>query len=91
MPALEDLVPLAAVIAAGCEPCTEKMVARALEREDARPYVARTLAILANLSAAKCFVDAVGPQTTERMTRSLRAGRNAYDRQAAGRTTCCGS
>ncbi len=90
LPSLEDLVPLAAVIAAGCEPCAEKMVTRALEREGAQPYVVRTLAILAGLSATKCFAEAVGPETTERMTRSLRAGRNAFDRQAAGRTTCCG-
>ncbi len=88
LPALEDLVPLAAVIAAGCEPCAERMVARALEREDAKPFVARTLAILAGLSAAKCFAEAIGPETAERMKRSLRAGRNALDRPATGRTSC---
>ena len=90
LPALEDLVPLAAVIGAGCEPCAERMVARALERDDAKPFVARTLAILAGVSAAKCFAEAVGPETVERMKRSLRAGRNALDRPATGRTTCCG-
>jgi hypothetical protein len=89
-PALEDLVPLAAVVAAGCQPCAERMVARALEREGAMPFVARTLAILAEVSAAKCFAEAVGPETTERMRRCVRAGRNALDRQPTLRTTCCG-
>ena len=89
-PVLEDLVPLAAVIGAGCEPCAERMVARALEREDAKPFVARTLAILAGVSTGKCFAEAVGPETMERMKRALRAGRNALDRSGAARTTCCG-
>jgi len=89
-PALEDLIPLAAVIGAGCAPCAERMVARALVREDARPLVERTLAILAGVSGAKCFEDAVGPETVDRMKRSLRSGRRALDRTRRDETTCCG-
>jgi hypothetical protein len=79
-PFLEDLVSLAAVIGAGCEPCAETMVERALRHEAVKPLVERTLTILSGVSAARCFADAVGPETTDRMKRSLRAGRNALDR-----------
>ena len=89
-PVLEDLIPLAAVIGAGCEPCSERWVGRALLREDARPLVERTLAILAGVSAAKCFADAVGPERVDRMKRSLRAGRMALDRRRTEETKCCG-
>jgi len=89
-PVLEDLIPLAAVIGAGCGPCAERMVARALVREDARPLVERTLSILAGVSGAKCFEDAVGPETVDRMKRSLRSGRRALDRTRRDETTCCG-
>jgi hypothetical protein len=89
-PLLEDLIPLAAVIGAGCEPCAERMVARALAHEDAGPLVERTLAILAEVSGAKCFEGAVGPEAVVRMKRSLRAGHKALDRTRRGETTCCG-
>jgi hypothetical protein len=78
------------VIGAGCEPCAERMVARALERENARPSVERTLAIVAEVAGAKCFAEAVGPETLGAMKRSLRAGRNALDRPPTRRTTCRG-
>ncbi len=87
---LDDLVALAAVIGAGCEPCAQRMVARALEREDARSSVERTLAILAGVAGARCFAEAVGPVRLDRMRRSLRAGRSALDRPETGRTSCCG-
>jgi hypothetical protein len=89
-PFLEDLVSLAAVIGAGCEPCAERMVERALQHEDVKPLVEGTLTILAGISAARCFADAVGPETADRMKRSLRAGRNALDRLGTERAGCCG-
>ena len=90
-PFLGDLIPLAAVIGAGCEPCAQRMVRRALQHEDARPLVGRTLAILAAMAAEKCFGDAVGPDALDRMERSLRAGRKALERERAPeRTACCG-
>jgi len=87
-PSLDDLVPLAAVIGAGCAPCAERMVARALEREDARPSIERTLAILARVAGATCLAEAVGPESVERMKRSLRAGQKALDSRTTGRSTC---
>ncbi len=76
-PVLEDLISLAAVIGAGCEPCAERMVGRALQHQEAKPFVERSLAILAGVSAAKCFAAAVGQEAVDRMRRSLRAARNA--------------
>ena len=78
-PALEDLVPIAAVIGAGCEPCAARMVERALQRGSSKPLIQRTLGILAEVGAAKCFAAAVGPEIVDRMKRSLRAGRKALD------------
>jgi alkylhydroperoxidase/carboxymuconolactone decarboxylase family protein YurZ len=78
-PVLEDLVPIAAVVGAGCEPCAARMVGRALQRGSSKPLVQRTLGILAEVSAAKCFAAAVGPEIVDRMKRSLRAGRKALD------------
>jgi hypothetical protein len=89
-PVLGDLIPLAAVIGAGCEPCAQRMVWRALQHEGARPLVERTLAILAAVSAAECFADAVGPEAIDRMNRSLRAGRKALDRPRPVRSAGCG-
>jgi hypothetical protein len=89
-PFLEDLVSLAAVIGAGCAPCAERMVERALQHEGLKPLVEQTLAILDGIAAARCFADAVGGETADRMKRSLRAGRNALDRLGAERAGCCG-
>ncbi len=91
-PALEDLVPIAAVIGAGCEPCAARMVARALQRGSSEPLIERTLGILAAVSAAKCFGAAVGPEIVDRMQRSLQAGREALDRREPPRAdpACCG-
>jgi hypothetical protein len=89
-PALEDLLPLAAVIGAGCEPCAERMVERALRHEDARPLVARTLAILGGVSGSRCFADAMGPEAVDRMKRSLRAGRTALEKARTEDAQCCG-
>ena len=80
-PVLEDLVPIAAVVGAGCEPCAARMVERALERGSSKPLIQRTLGILAEVSDARCFAAAVGPEIVDRMKRSLRAGRKALDRR----------
>ncbi len=86
-PMLEDLVPLAAVIGAGCEPCAASLVERALQREGERPALERTLRILAGVARAECLADNVGPEVIERMKRSLRAGRQALDRGEPVRQT----
>ncbi len=89
---LEDLVPLAAVIGAGCEPCAVKMVERAVHHRCPKPSLQLTLRILAELSAGKCLATAVGPEVVDRMQRALRAGREALDRRRAPQEgpACCG-
>ena len=77
MPRLEDLIPIAVVIAAGCERCAERMVGRALRRGSARPLVERTLEIVTHLHTRDCFVEAVGPEAVARMEKPLEAGRKA--------------
>ncbi|MDH3283224.1 MAG: carboxymuconolactone decarboxylase family protein [Acidobacteriota bacterium] len=74
-PRLEDLVPVAIVIAAGCEPCAERMVRRALDRGCSPRDVRKTLGIVADLRRQGCFANAVGEEVIGRMERPLAKGR----------------
>jgi hypothetical protein len=88
---LEDLIPIAVVIAAGCEPCAERMVERALSQGTPGHLVRRTLGIVARARSTECFVQAVGPEVIARMEKPLQAGRRAL--REAGLSTkerkCC--
>jgi hypothetical protein len=75
-PRLEDLIPIAVVIAAGCEGCAERMVQRALRRGSAWP-IQQTLGIVAHLRSRDCFVQAVGAEVIARMEKPLEAGMKA--------------
>ena len=72
---LQDLIPIAMVIAAGCETCAEKMVARALEEGSSWQDVDKTLRIVASMQKMDCFTSAVGPEVVARMDKPLCAGR----------------
>jgi AhpD family alkylhydroperoxidase len=72
--ALGELVPIAVAVAAGCEPCAERLVKTALERGVPGPLVARTLRIIAGMRSRDCFSRAVGPEAIARMARPLEAG-----------------
>jgi hypothetical protein len=72
---LEDVILLATVVAAGCEPCAEKAVARALEHGSSRRYIQRALDIIAKIQKLDCFAQAIGPEVISRMERPLAAGR----------------
>lgn len=74
-PRLEDLVPVAVVIAAGCEPCAERMVRRALDRGCSPREVRKTLAIVADMRRQECLASAVGAEVLGRMDRPLARGR----------------
>ena len=74
---LQELVPIAVVIGAGCERCAERMVQRAVQRGNARPLIERTLGIAEYVGSAECLLRAVGPDVIARMERSLRAARKA--------------
>ncbi len=84
---LEDLIPIAVVIAAGCEPCAERMVRRALENGATRRQVEYALGVIAHLRASGCFLEAVGVDLAERMDKPLAAARNAV--RAASRPEAC--
>jgi hypothetical protein len=72
---LEDLIPIAVVIAAGCEPCAQRMVERALLRGTPAHLISRALGIVTALRAAECFGEAVGPAVIARMKKPLEVAR----------------
>ncbi len=74
-PNLEDVLLLAIVIAAGCETCAEKTVARALEHGSAGRHLQKTLQIIAKIRKLDCFAQAVGAEVVARMEKPLAAGR----------------
>lgn len=76
-PRLEELIPVAVVIGAGCEPGAENLVRRALWRAGSKPAVELTLGLVSPVASHECLRDAVGPATFERVKRALRAGRRA--------------
>jgi hypothetical protein len=77
VPRLEDLIPIAVVIAGGCEPCAERMVLRALRQGSPRRQIERTLGIVAHLRSQGCFAQAVDAEVIARMEKPLQAGRKA--------------
>ena len=76
-PRLEDLIPIAVVIAAGCESCADNTVRRAIENGATRRQVEYTLGIVARLRSSECFLKAVGADVAERMDKPLAAARSA--------------
>jgi alkylhydroperoxidase/carboxymuconolactone decarboxylase family protein YurZ len=86
----ENLIPIAVVIAAGCEPCAERMVERALRQGTPRHLIERTLGIVARLHSADCLADAVGAEVVARMDKPLEAARRTLREQApAGKEPQC--
>jgi hypothetical protein len=79
---LEDLVPIAVVIAAGCEGCAERMVRRAVEAGSAHRHVRRTIAIVADLRERECFRANIAPEVVERMKGPLEKARATLDELA---------
>jgi AhpD family alkylhydroperoxidase len=92
---LQDLIPIAVVIAAGCESCAEGAVRRALQNGVARSQIERTLRIVAHFRSADCFQQAVGAEVARRMEGPLAAGvRVLREREDATETDaggCCGT
>ncbi len=89
---LEDLIPVAVAVAAGCEPCTERAIRRALERGNPNHAVARTLAIVGHIRGRDCFAEAVGREVVARMGGPLQTGERtlAATQAAAAEPRCCG-
>jgi hypothetical protein len=88
---IEELIPIATVIAAGCESCAEKMVRRALDAGAAASEVGRTLRVVAHLRALDCFAAAVGPEVLARMAPPLRAAERTLQEAepATEPASCC--
>lgn len=80
-PKLEDLIPIAVVIAAGCESCAEKMVAKAVQQGSSWRNIQKTLGVVAHLQKLDCLAQAVGEEVVARMEKPLAAGRETL-RQA---------
>jgi hypothetical protein len=89
-PKLEDLIPIAVVIAAGCEGCAERMVRRAVEAGSAGRHVLRTIAIVADLCERECFRTNIAPEVVERMKGPLARARKILD-ELSGTGTAAGA
>jgi hypothetical protein len=93
-PILQGLIPIAVVITAGCEPCAERMVNRALQEGSSRRQILKAIAIVEGVHGSECFRTAVGQEVCDRMVKPLaRARRAAEDgsaeaAQPAGRSCC---
>ncbi len=74
-PRLQNLIPIAVVIAGGCEPCARRMVARALAEGSGEVEIRKTLAIVDHFRRQECFADSVGPEVVARMEQPLEAAR----------------
>jgi hypothetical protein len=80
---LQNLIPIAVVIAGGCEPCAEKMVTRALAQGSPVHDIDVTLQIVAHMRGLGCYADALGPEAIARMEKPLAAGRRTLERLTA--------
>ena len=78
-PDLENLIPIAVVIAAGCEPCAEKMVRRALKQGSAAKNVRKTLGLVAHLQNLDCLAENVGSAVLSRMKKPLATGKQTLE------------
>lgn len=82
-PKLEDLIPIAVVITAGCEECAERNVRRAIEAGSVPRHVLRTIAIVADLRERECFRAKIAPEVVERMKGPLEKARRTLDELTA--------
>ena len=70
---LENLVPIAVVIAAGCEPCARRMTERALAAGTPRRAIRRVLKMVDHMHRQECLAENVGSDAMARMTEPLEA------------------
>ena len=87
---LQSLIPIAVVIAGGCESCAEKMVKQALAQGSSFEDVDTTLLVLADMQKRACVAQALGAEFVARMTQPLAAGRRTLEEAMAADATACG-
>jgi hypothetical protein len=76
---LQNLIPIAMVVAGGCESCAERMVERAIREGSPLEDIDKTLRIIAGTQKLSCFASAVGPEIVARMEKPLQAGRRTLE------------
>jgi AhpD family alkylhydroperoxidase len=76
---LEDLIPIAVVVAAGCEPCAKKMVERALEQGSSKRQIQKILGIVAYMHKLDCLAGEIGPEALARMEKPLAMARRTLE------------
>ena len=81
-PRLQNLIPLAVAIAAGCEPCAEAAVTRALKQGSSMNHVGETLHIIAYMQGLECLMRNVGPEVVARMSKPLAAASRTLQQAA---------
>ena len=86
-PRLEDLIPIAVVIAAGCESCAVKMVTQALAQGSSWRHIQKTLGIVDHMQKLDCLAEAVGEEVVARMEKPLAAGKKTLQ-QALVHSRC---
>lgn len=72
-PRLQDLIPIAVVIAGGCESCAERMVEHALKEGCPWDDIDKTLRILSGMQKLDCLAKAIGPEFVTRMDKPIAA------------------
>ncbi len=74
---IENIVPIAVTAVLGCETCTEKAVAFALEHGSTAEEVSRALDAIAGMKKLDCFRQQFGPDAATRLEKPLAAARRA--------------
>jgi alkylhydroperoxidase/carboxymuconolactone decarboxylase family protein YurZ len=77
---VENLIPIGVVIALGCEPCAEKVVAWALDQGSSFEDVERALQTVAAMQKLDCFKETFGGAHIEK---PLAAARRALEQAKA--------
>ena len=67
----ENLIPMAVVIACGCESCAESSVTKALKTGSSKHDIQKVLAIIRYMRNVECFKERVGEEAVRRMEKPI--------------------
>ena len=81
---LESLIPLAVVVALGCECCARRMTERALEAGTPERVLRRVLKTINHMHELDCLTENVGADVVDRMTKPLQAATAALQTHMKG-------
>ncbi len=77
---LEDLVPIAIVITAGCEKCTQKFINNAIANGCSKEQVKEIVSIVDSIHQLDCFQKAVGQEIVNRMKKPLEVAKEILEK-----------